>query len=209
MELQSLLPRNRHAGFRPLRSLTAYGPRLGKGSCFPVPVSPFWLLYLSISVRITMSSDLVISQGSTNQIGLPERVPVAYSGIVVVGIQSVTRESEPGVLWAFDRPTTRLNRANRRRSNHPSSLSIFDGHTRATSASPGRLDNFWKVCRCEALGFLLAEQDNRACGAASATLRELTCPKVTPILPAWSVIQVCSLDGSTLTSFQFCRATMT
>lgn len=90
----------------------------------------------------------------------------------------------------------------------PSSLNTFDEDTRATSASPGRLDNFWEVYRCEALGFLLAEQDNRACGAASATLREFACPKVTAILPAWLVILICSPDDSTLTSFQSYRETM-
>ena len=55
--------RNRHAGFRPLRSLAACGPRLGKGSCSPEPVSHFLLVYSSISGRIAISNDLVISQG--------------------------------------------------------------------------------------------------------------------------------------------------
>ena len=105
--------------------------------------------------------------------------------------------------------STRLSRANRRRRKRPSSLNVFDGHTRVTSASPGRLNNFWKVYRCKALGFLLAGQDNRACGAASATLRELTCPKVTAILPTWSVTHIRSPDGSALTLFQSYRETMT
>jgi len=178
------LPRSRHAVFRPLRPLAACG--IGRASCCPTSASSSQLVSfkLSISRRVVVWSHHEDSKG---RVGPPRLAPVVCGGVAVECIHSVTRASEPGVLWAFDRPAARLSRANRRRRNHPSSLKIFDGDTRVTSASPWRLDNFWEVHRYETLGLLLAEQDNRAYRQAAATLRELACPKVTAILPAWLV----------------------
>ena len=97
------------------------------------------------------------------------------------------------------RLATPFNRVNRRRLNRFLFLNILDGHTRATSASPGRIDNFWKVHRYETLDLLFAKQGDGACRETTADLCEWACLRVVATVSERSVSHGRSVVGSVLT----------
>lgn len=74
-------------------------------------------------------------------------IPVVYSKFVISAPAIVAHPSPE--VERRERPisyfTAPLSRVNWRRLDHLLFLSIFDGYTTATSASLGRLYNFWEV----------------------------------------------------------------